>query len=421
MRGFDSTLRRAGRVVVAMACCLGFVVAWGTGARADDRPLVPSAVYRAAADSVVLVLGINQERTTAATGAGTIIRPDGLVLTNLHVVMDSKNGQTWPYLTVFLKPAEITGDPERDLTRGVPVEVLAANPTLDIALLRMPRHPEGLAWTPLGDSEHVAVGEGVAAIGHPGGGGMWTLTTGTVSNRRRIGDRDVFQTDTALNPGNSGGPLLDRNAHVIGVNSFIARMNDQGVALEGLNYALRSSMVVAWMKTAGIEVAVARGDAVAEPAPETAQVQPASPAKSEAAATAREPEPEPGPAPAPGQPSRQAAAKPEAPVAKSDSVAAPAPAPSTASDPKPAPAPATAVVPEPTPAAPARVAKPAASDAQGARQPRAFKGPRGERYYGVPDPKMDPRQVAEHLRRRIVQNAEDAFENLERRMQPKRE
>lgn len=109
-----------------------------------------------------------------------------------------------------------------------------------------------------GDSEATEIGSPVAAIGHPGGGGLWTLTTGTISSIRSEGKRQVFQTDTAINPGNSGGPLLDGNASLIGLNTYVKRVNSQGMPLEGLNYSLRSSLAERWLHGLGVQVTTLR-------------------------------------------------------------------------------------------------------------------------------------------------------------------
>lgn len=105
-----------------------------------------------------------------------------------------------------------------------------------------------------GDSESTEIGSSVAAIGHPGGGGLWTLTTGTISSARNEGKRQIFQTDTAINPGNSGGPLLDGSASLIGLNTYVKRVNAKGMPLEGLNYSLRSSLASRWLHGLGVQV-----------------------------------------------------------------------------------------------------------------------------------------------------------------------
>ncbi len=144
------------------------------------------------------------------TGSGFIVRPDGLILTNNHVVSGSQQ------LTVTL-----AGD-----KRQYKARVLGTDPRNDLALVRIQAdHP--LPFLKLGDSDGLQVGQKVLAIGNPFGFGG-TLTVGVVSSLGRTlqpqeGRRleDMIQTDAAINPGNSGGPLLDSHGAVIGINTAI--------------------------------------------------------------------------------------------------------------------------------------------------------------------------------------------------------
>ncbi|MEM9177858.1 MAG: serine protease, partial [Myxococcota bacterium] len=201
-------------------------------------------VYREAASSVVLIFGF-EDSGAGSSGTGSILTRDGLVLTNNHVIARGESGKLYSNLVVYFKPNPISGDNTKDLKKPFLVDVVARDADLDLALLRVKNPPSGLRPLPIGNSEEVDIGENVAAIGHPGGGGLWTLTTGTVSSKRRDQKRDIFQTDTAINPGNSGGPLLDEYARLVGVNTFVRRVNEQGLPLEGLNYSLRSSLALA--------------------------------------------------------------------------------------------------------------------------------------------------------------------------------
>ena len=211
-------------------------------------------VYRAAAPSVVMVYA-RMQHSKSSTGTGSVVAPGGLVLTNAHVVV-SPDGSPSREIAVFFKPPHITGDMKRDLQKGYRAQIVARSAELDLVLLEVAGAPPDAA-PPLafGDSERVEIGEPVAAIGHPGGGGLWTLTTGTVSSARKRGELDVFQTDAAINPGNSGGPLLDAGARLIGVNTFVVRVSDSGMPLEGLNYSLRGHLVRDWLASHGVPVA----------------------------------------------------------------------------------------------------------------------------------------------------------------------
>lgn len=141
-------------------------------------------------------------------GSGFAISPDGLIITNNHVVEDAK--------TVRIKT------PEGFVTEG---RVLGRDPDTDIALIRA--NSSVGAWAKLGDSKRLKRGHIAVAIGNPLGF-EWTVTAGIISalgrsmrasNGRLIDD--VIQTDAALNPGNSGGPLVSSSGEVVGVNTAV--------------------------------------------------------------------------------------------------------------------------------------------------------------------------------------------------------
>lgn len=144
------------------------------------------------------------------TGSGFIVKPDGLILTNNHVVSGSAQ------LTVTLAGEK----------KQYKAKVLGTDPRNDLALVKIDA-PRQLPYLKLGDSDNLQVGQKVLAIGNPFGLGG-TLTTGVVSSLGRTlqpeeGRRleDMIQTDAAINPGNSGGPLLDSHGAVIGINTAI--------------------------------------------------------------------------------------------------------------------------------------------------------------------------------------------------------
>jgi S1-C subfamily serine protease len=152
----------------------------------------------------------------AGHGSGFAISPDGLIVTNNHVVEDAK--------TVRIKT------PDGFVTEG---RVLGRDPDTDIALIRA---NSGVgAWARLGDSQKLRRGQIAIAIGNPLGF-EWTVTAGIVSalgrSMRAANGRlidDVIQTDAALNPGNSGGPLVSSSGDVIGVNTAVIQ-GAQGIA-----------------------------------------------------------------------------------------------------------------------------------------------------------------------------------------------
>jgi len=152
------------------------------------------------------------------TGSGFVVKPDGLILTNNHVVTGSQQ------LTVTL-----VGDKKQYKAR-----VLGTDPRNDLALVRIQADHQ-LPFLKLGDSDGLQVGQKVLAIGNPFGLGG-TLTTGIVSalgrslqpqEGRRL--EDMIQTDAAINPGNSGGPLLDSHGSVVGINTAIYGQGNIGI------------------------------------------------------------------------------------------------------------------------------------------------------------------------------------------------
>jgi serine protease Do len=153
-------------------------------------------------------------------GSGFIISADGLILTNAHVVREAKQ------VTVKLSDR-----------REFAAKVLGSDPATDIAVLKV--DAKGLPTVQLGDPKQVQVGDYVLAIGAPYGFEQ-TATQGIVSAKGRSlpGDSSVvpfIQTDAAVNPGNSGGPLFDASGRVVGVN---AQIYSQSGGFQGLAFSI---------------------------------------------------------------------------------------------------------------------------------------------------------------------------------------
>ncbi len=170
--------------------------------------------------------GVVLVRRPGALGSGSIISTDGYAITNAHVV----EGEQDITLTVFHKTEK-----EFEKTVFKKIKIIAVNPYMDLALLQIDPKELGdyrLTVVPLGDMEHVKVGEPVFAIGNPLGLER-SVSEGIVSSKNRAQEGMTFvQTTAAVNPGNSGGPLFNLKGEMIGVTSWII------AGTEGLNFAI---------------------------------------------------------------------------------------------------------------------------------------------------------------------------------------
>lgn len=150
-------------------------------------------------------------------GAGVVWRANGAIMTNHHVIAANGAGTR-----VALSDG-----------RELPAQLVASDPTLDLALLRVAA--DDLPAVPVGDSTQLRVGELVFAVGHPWGR-PWTVTAGIVSglgavtSPRRDWQAQYIRSDVGLAPGNSGGPLLNARGEVVGINAMIFG-GDLGVAI----------------------------------------------------------------------------------------------------------------------------------------------------------------------------------------------
>jgi S1-C subfamily serine protease len=200
-------------------------------------------IYRRAAPGVVYVRARSvqasqspfeifpRQQENISTGSGFVVDEKGHILTNAHVVANSTD-------------VRVSFSDHRTVT----ARVIGKDPDTDLAVLAVSTKGPALRPLELGDSSAVRVGDPTVAIGNPFGLER-TLTTGVVSAlQRRItapsgfAIEDVIQTDAALNPGNSGGPLLDATGRVIGVNSQIAT-GEGSSGSTGIGFAVPASTV----------------------------------------------------------------------------------------------------------------------------------------------------------------------------------
>jgi len=190
-------------------------------------------------------MGAPRDRIEGSLGSGVIVRSDGVIVTNAHVV---EGGQE---ITVALADR-----------REFPARMLLTDPRTDLAVLKIDVGAERLPVLPIDDTGETQVGDLVLAIGDPFGVGQ-TVTNGIVSALNRTADpsgdaaSSYIQTDAAINPGNSGGALVDMDGDLIGVNSFI--LSRSGTS-SGVGFAVPAIMV-----KRVVESAVGGGHAVVRP------------------------------------------------------------------------------------------------------------------------------------------------------------
>ncbi len=220
--------------------------------------LTPKQIYKRAGPGVVFIFA-SEGSKAGSGGTGSIISQDGLVLTNAHVFVRKDTSKPLSNISIFLKPARVTGNHKTDLARGYKGEVVAYDVPLDLGLLRIRDANAPLATIDFADSENVVIGELVYAIGHPEQGGLWSLTTGVVSahwrNYSGVSGKHLFQTDASINRGNSGGPLLDEGGEMIGINSMIAREAADGLTITDVNFSIRSQVAINWLGKQGFRFA----------------------------------------------------------------------------------------------------------------------------------------------------------------------
>ncbi|MGQ3675790.1 DegQ family serine endoprotease [Xanthobacter sp. TB0139] len=168
------------------------------------------------------------ERMQRSLGSGVIVDPSGIVVTNFHVIQGADE------IRVALNDK-----------REYEAEILLRDQRTDLAVLRIRKDGDkSFASLPLGNSDRLAVGDLVLAIGDPFGVGQ-TVTQGIVSAlaRTQVGVSDFqffIQTDAAINPGNSGGALVDMSGHLVGINTAIYSRSGGS---HGIGFAIPVNMV----------------------------------------------------------------------------------------------------------------------------------------------------------------------------------
>lgn len=224
----------------------------GILAFADDFPAI--RIYEKSSKSVVLILS-RFDGKQSLVGSGSLIGKRGTVLTSAHVVVEKEGGKSASKVELFVKPDKVTGDIRRDFTRRYNADIVAYDADLDLAVLTVRDFREDVEPIPFAREGEIRIGEEVVAIGHPEQGGFWTLTYGRISgeveNQANVPGRDVYQTDTSVNRGNSGGPLLDRYGRLVGVTANIARVGAGNIPITGVNFAIKSVVAMKWLEKSG--------------------------------------------------------------------------------------------------------------------------------------------------------------------------
>ena len=193
--------------------------------------LTPQDVFENYVNAVVAISNesttniFGQYATTASSGSGMILSEDGYILTNNHVIDGAEK------LTVIMTSGE-----EYEAT------VIGADSENDVALIKI--DATGLPTVAVGDSSEIQVGEQVCAIGNPLGELTNTLTVGYISALDREINEDetpinMFQTDCAINSGNSGGPIFDMNGNVVGITTAkYSSSSSSGASIEGIGFCI---------------------------------------------------------------------------------------------------------------------------------------------------------------------------------------
>lgn len=198
--------------------------------RVERGPLIAAGIQQMARDKLIPTPRPNKSGVKTSTGSGVIFDKTGLILTNHHVI----NGAATIQITLYDQ-------------RVFMAEVVASDPRTDLAIIQIlgegpfPEATFNTAGPP-------QVGEWVVAVGHPFNF-PFTVTAGIVSalGRRGLADneiQDYIQTDVAVNPGSSGGPLFNTAGQVVGINTAIFSPDKENLASAGISFAIPAAMAM---------------------------------------------------------------------------------------------------------------------------------------------------------------------------------
>ena len=218
--------RRVVLVVLAFAMATACFTAEASSIRSLFKKVNPSVVIVLTEENI---LSLDEGEVSApGLGSGVLISKDGKVMTAAHVV------QTAHEVDIGFLNGEI-----------IPATIIGSEPAADVALLQLERMPKGAVVAELADSDRVGIGDEIFIIGAPYGLSH-SLTVGHISSRHQPntvgGDMtlaEFFQTDAAVNQGNSGGPMFNMRGEVIGIVSFILT---QSGGFEGIGFAATANI-----------------------------------------------------------------------------------------------------------------------------------------------------------------------------------
>ena len=209
----------------------------GNSGTVKDRPageLSTADLVKLAEPSIVRI------QTNGGVGTGFVVDSDGYIMTNNHVIQGS-TGRTATNIRVTLSDGTV-----------LPASVVGTDEKTDMAVLKVEQND--LTALPFADLDQVEIGQDVVAIGYAldlqrGEGPSFSVTRGIVSQKNRAINEDsqnsaiigAVQTDAAINHGNSGGPLLDLNGEVVGINTALAPDGSGGIA-SGIGFAVGSDV-----------------------------------------------------------------------------------------------------------------------------------------------------------------------------------
>lgn len=226
----------------------------------DNNSAAPIERLQAATVQIFAKQVINGRLQTIWTGSGTIVSPEGVILTNAHVAAPTAPGLA----TLYNDPELLFGDEPDQLvvalseTADQPpaeiyiAELAAADGALDLAVIKVTADLDGnaldlgtlnLPFVEIGNSDEIRLGEEIRILGYPGAGGETiTFTRGNVAgfeSQNRVGDRAWIKTDATISPGNSGGLGVNAAGQIIGVPSFGQEAIGGAInRLRAINYAL---------------------------------------------------------------------------------------------------------------------------------------------------------------------------------------